>query len=90
MFPGSFINEKKDALGQYEWRGEEYLSWSDEGVDSDQQVKKSQVDQVLHKAYHEFLEAFESDKVMVGQPKWLEWKVFTVNINRWPTQDLDK
>ena len=66
MFLGSFVDGQKDIPSQYEWRGEEYLSWNDEGGDFDQQVAKSQVDQVLRKAFHKFLEAFESDEVMVG------------------------
>ena len=40
-----------------------------EGVNSDQQMTKSQVGQVLREAYHDVLESFERDEVMVGQPQ---------------------
>ena len=40
-----------------------------EGVNSDQQMTKIQVDQVLREADHDFLEDFESDEVRVGQPQ---------------------
>ena len=63
MFPGSFFDEQKD-----EWRVEQYLSLSGEGVNSNQQMTKSQVGQVLRESYHDVLESFESNKVMVGQP----------------------
>ena len=38
------------------------------GVNSDQQMTKIHFGQVLCEAYHDDLEAFESDEVMVGQP----------------------
>ena len=72
MFPGSFFDEQKDVPGRYEWRGEECLSENDEGGDSDQRVVKSQVDQFIREAFHEFLEAFEINEVLVGQPQWIE------------------
>lgn len=90
MFLGSFIDKQKDVPDQYQWRGEEYLSWSSEGVSSDQQMTKRQVDQVLRESYHDVLGAFLSDEVMVGQLQWIEWKVLKVNINCGPTQELKK
>ena len=71
VFPGSFVVEQKDVPNQYDWRGEEYLSDNGEGRDSDQRVAKGQVDQVLRKACHEFLEVFGIDEVIMGQPQWM-------------------
>ena len=68
MFLGSFIDGQKYVPYQYQWMGEKYLSLSIEGVNYDQQMTKSQVDQVVHEANHDVLEDFESDEVMVGQP----------------------
>ena len=68
MFLGSFINGQKEILDQYQWRGEEYLSLSIIGLNSDQQMTKRKVDQVLREVDHNIPEFFESDEVRVGQP----------------------
>ena len=58
MFMGSFVDEQKGVPDQYQWRGEKYLSLSDEGVNSGQQMTKSKMGQVLHAADHDVFEAF--------------------------------
>ena len=58
MFSGSFIDGQKDIPDQYQWRGEEYLSLSIEGVNFDQHMTKSQVGQGLCEAYHGIFESF--------------------------------
>ena len=58
MFLGSIVSGKNDVLDWYQWRGEEYLSLSVKGVNSDQQMTKTQVGQGLHESYHNVFEAF--------------------------------